>query len=97
MSDYKKYFIRQLGIKETLNPADIRPSDVDPKELEMGVEDETEHTSDKKDAKTIALQHLKNNPDYYSRIKKAGLEEDGQVEHLPLNQKMTFKLKKVLG
>lgn len=80
MSDYKKYFIRQLGIGESLKPAGIQPSEVDPEELEMGVDDEKDHTSDPNTAKTIALQHLKNKPDYYSRIKKAGLEEDDHID-----------------
>lgn len=66
-----------MGIKESslMKPAGIQPSDVDPKELEMGIEDEKEHTNDKELAKKIALQHLKKHGDYYSRIKKAGLEE----------------------
>lgn len=76
MSDYKRYFIRQMGLGESLKPAGIQPSDVDPKELEMGVEDEKDHTSDPNTAKTIALQHLAKKPDYYSRMKSAGLEED---------------------
>lgn len=84
MSDYKSYLMRQLGIRESsLKPSDIQPSDVDPKELEMGVEDEKDHTSDPNTAKTIALQHLANKPDYYSRMKKAGLEEDEHVGLCP--------------
>ena len=81
MSDYKSYLMRQLGIKESsLKPSDIQPSDVDPKELEMGIEDEKDHTSDPDTAKTIALQHLAKKPDYYSRMKKAGLEEDDHID-----------------
>lgn len=80
MSNYKKYFISQLGLKESLKPAGIQPSDVDPSELESGVRDETEHTDDANVAKKIALQHLKKTPDYYSRIKKAGLEEDDEIQ-----------------
>lgn len=77
MSNYKDYLLRQLGIKESsLKPSGIQPSEVDPRELEMGVKDETEHTNDPELAQRIALQHLNQYPDYYSKIKKAGLDEN---------------------
>ncbi len=79
MSHYKKYFLKQFGIEESLKSSPIQPSDVDPKELEMGVDDEAEHTDNKADRQTIALQHLKNDPKYYTKAKSAGLEEAGQM------------------
>lgn len=88
MSDYKRYFIRQMGIGESLRPTSVQPSDIDPKELEMGIEDEKDHTSDPNIAKTIALQHLTKKPDYYSRIKKAGLEEDDHIDVRPEPSRM---------
>lgn len=88
MSDYKRYFIRQMGLDESLKSAGIQPSNVDPKELEMGVEDEKDHTSDPNTAKTIALQHLAKKPDYYSRMKKAGLEEDDHIDVRPEPSRM---------
>lgn len=39
-------------------------------ELSMGIKVEKEHTSDEKVAKEIALDHLKELPDYYTRLKK---------------------------
>jgi len=58
---------------------DIEPTvgedDVDPKELELGIKTEKEHTSDYETAKRIALNHLGENPKYYSKLNKAGLEE----------------------
>ena len=77
MSDYKKYFLTQFGIKEALKPSNIQPSEVDPNELEMGVDDEKAHTDDPGEQQTIALQHLKDTPDYYSRIKAAGVDGNG--------------------
>ena len=77
MSDYKNYIARELGIKESaIKPAGISDSDVEPDELSMGVADEKEHTGDEKLAKTIALHHLKQHPDYYSKLKAAGLDEE---------------------
>jgi hypothetical protein len=40
-------------------------------QLEMGIKVESEHTGSKKMARMIALQHLEELPDYYSRLKKA--------------------------
>jgi hypothetical protein len=40
------------------------------KELEMGIEVEMEHTDDSAIAKEIALDHLSEFPDYYTRLKK---------------------------
>lgn len=39
------------------------------KELEMGIEVEKEHTSNDSLAKEIALDHLNELPDYYTRLK----------------------------
>lgn len=43
--------------------------DVDPDELEMGIEVEKEHTRNKKIAKEIALDHLTEDPEYYTKLK----------------------------
>jgi len=45
----------------------------DQKELEMGIKIEMEHTNDKKLATEIATDHLKENPKYYTKLKKAKL------------------------
>jgi hypothetical protein len=59
---------------------DIEPTvdekDVDPDELEKGIETEKEHTTDEETAKKIALAHLGEDPKYYSKLKKANLEEN---------------------
>ena len=59
--------------KEYIEPAD--PSKVDPKQLEMGIKVEMEHTDDPAVAKRIALQHLAEDPEYYTKLTAAGLEE----------------------
>ena len=50
--------------------------DVDPKELAMGIEVEYEHTSNREAAKKIALAHLKEFHDYYTRLKKMESEAE---------------------
>ena len=47
-----------------------KPEDVDPKELEMGVAEEMEHTNDPKIAQEIALDHLTEDAHYYTLLKK---------------------------
>jgi len=59
---------REYEVTEQLKP---RPHiKADPKELAMGIKVEKEHTTSEKAAKTIALQHLAEDPKYYSKLKK---------------------------
>ena len=53
-------------------------SDADPHELEMGIEVEYEHTTNALVAKRIALDHLAECADYYTRLAK--MEEECGVE-----------------
>lgn len=54
--------------EKVLEPA--KEDEVDAKELEIGIEVELEHTNDREEAKKIALQHLSEVPDYYTKLKK---------------------------
>lgn len=78
----------KVEINEVIEPAD--PSEVDPKELKMGIRVEMEHTDDPKEAQHIALQHLAEDPKYYSKLATLNLEG----EHDPMNPGI---LKKRLG
>lgn len=55
----------------------INISDVDSDELNMGIEVEKEHTSDIKTSTRIALDHLAEIKDYYTRLKKMEQEAKG--------------------
>ena len=68
--EYNEFLEQFLEIQK---PA--KEKDVDPKELKMGIKIELEHTDDKAEAKKIALQHLAENPKYYSKLKKHVEEE----------------------
>ncbi len=46
------------------------------KQLEKGIEVEKEHTEDEVKAAQIAIDHLKEDPKYYTKLTKAGLEEE---------------------
>lgn len=54
----------------------ITVEDVDAKEFLVGIEVEKEHSSDLAVAKTIALQHLAENPKYYSEGMKKGIFDE---------------------
>lgn len=55
---------------------DVSDNEFDKKQLDMGVRVEMEHTNDKNIAKMIAKDHLKEMPDYYTKLKamEAGTE-----------------------
>lgn len=46
------------------------------KEIAMGTKVEMEHTKSKEKAEKIAKEHLAEHPNYYSKLKKAGLAEE---------------------
>lgn len=64
-------------VAENVTPA--KANEVDPKELEVGKQVEMEHTTDEKEAERIALQHLAENPNYYTGLKKAGLIDEPEA------------------
>ena len=64
------------NFKQHKNPSEIAAKHSIPllflmKQLKMGIKVEKEHTNSYKMARIIALQHLEEYPDYYSRLKKA--------------------------
>jgi hypothetical protein len=53
-------------LNEYVKPA--KESEVNASELRKGISVETEHTKDPKKAKVIALQHLAEDPKYYTKL-----------------------------
>ena len=43
-------------------------------EIEAGTDHEMEHTSDRDMARRIAMDHLRENPHYYSELEKCGID-----------------------
>jgi len=61
----------------------LNPEDVDKEQLEMGIKVEKEHTDDEEIAMDIALDHLSEDPEYYSklaRMEKNRIKVDEQKE-----------------
>jgi len=48
----------------------------DPKEVELGLAAEMEHTDDINIAAVIVKDHLTEDPKYYTKLKAAGLEQE---------------------
>lgn len=72
--------VDQLAQKHGVSPASIVA------QLERGIEVEHEHTKDDTLAMQIALDHLKERPDYYTRLK--------QMEKTPVKRKSIAELRK---
>ena len=53
------------------------------KQIKKGIEVEMEHTDDPKMALKIAMDHIKEDPKYYDKLTKAGLEELNEGEYCP--------------
>jgi hypothetical protein len=53
-----------------------KEGDFDPKEIEMGLKVESEHVNNPIIQKRIALDHLSENPTYYSNGKKLGIFDE---------------------
>lgn len=79
MINYNKYREWLNEGKEKLKggAGDNKPDKAfDRKQLVIGIKDETdEHTPDKSIGKEIAKDHLSTDPDYYKKLKKAGIKE----------------------
>ncbi len=72
------------SLNEIQTPA--KEEDVNPKELKIGIEVEMEHTDSQAKARVIALQHLAEDPKYYTKLKSLGLEEKKEKDPFGLNQ-----------
>ena len=72
--------IRILKNKGILVEADMKAI---PAELAMGIKVEMEHTDDVEVAKKIAMDHLAENPNYYSDLKKSGIDTTQGLKNEP--------------
>jgi len=63
----------------------LTPNEVDQKQLDMGIEVEMEHTNNREVAELIALDHLYEIPDYYTKLKK--MEKEAEERSLRMNLK----------
>ena len=71
----EKKMVDTTGLADKMN---VTVKDVHPEELIMGIKIEMEHTKDREFAKEIALDHLAEIPDYYSRLIEMEKEAKGE-------------------
>jgi len=79
---YKEFYEHLTEEVETLTGGvgdATAASDVDPAELSLGQTVEMEHTTDTNIATEIALDHLSEDPQYYTKLRKAGLAKELDV------------------
>jgi hypothetical protein len=67
--EVKEGFKGHKSVEEIAKKHKVSPSTIQ-KQLEMGIKVEHEHTTDNNEAMDIALQHLDEIPNYYSKLKK---------------------------
>jgi len=70
----EQFAISEAKKKKAEPKAELHPNKIHPQELRMGIKVELEHTDDLDKAKKIALDHLAENPFYYTALKLSGIE-----------------------
>lgn len=90
-------------MEEELNEAkkkeaktELHPNKIHPQELRMGIRVELEHTDDLDKAKKIALDHLAENPFYYTALKLSGIESPSAPKVKAPVEKKTKKKKEAV-
>jgi hypothetical protein len=76
--------------------AELNPNQIHPQELRMGIRVELEHTDDLDKAKKIALDHLAENPFYYTALKLAGVESPSAPKVKQPEEKKAKKAKETI-
>ena len=79
------------GRKKKEVKAELHPNQINPHELRIGIKVELEHTDELDVAKKIALDHLKENPFYYTQLKLSGVD----VKATPSKEKKAIAKKKI--
>jgi len=75
---------------------ELHPNQIHPQELRMGIKVELEHTDDLDKAKKIALDHLAENPFYYTALKLSGIESPSAPKVKTPVEKKTRKKKEAV-
>lgn len=78
------------SVKDIAKKFDVTVAKIN-KELKMGIEVEYEHTNSKNMAREIAMDHLTEIPDYYTRLKK--MEKEGENKWKKREKKIDESIK----
>jgi hypothetical protein len=96
-----KKFADEKNAAQGLNEAkakkvELHPNQIHPQELRMGIKVELEHTDELDKAKKIALDHLAENPFYYTALKLSGIESPSAPKVKQPEEKKTKKTKETI-
>ena len=89
MSNYKSFFYKSLGLHEDQLPTegiDVQPHD--PQELQIGMQQEMKNVNDPAMARKIALDHLEEDSNYYSRLQEEMGDDENEPSETPNNSKL---------
>ena len=100
-SDYISALYDILGrdlneAKKKKEKKELHPNQIHPQELRMGIKVEMEHTDNLDKAKKIALDHLAENPFYYTALKLSGIESPSASKAKPVEEKKPRKKKEAV-
>lgn len=73
MSKFNKLYEQCADMYGFADRRKLQEHEVNPEQLKIGIKIEMEHTRDPKIAKQIAMDHLAEDPHYYTKLKKANL------------------------
>lgn len=94
---------REKNVKEDLIPGGkgdkIDPNTLDKNQLKVGIAVEMEHTDDKKKAMSIAIDHLSEDSEYYTKLINSGLVDETPAlelaKHLGIIGRNEMNLKEI--
>lgn len=73
---FKQYFTEQLAksmsVEDIAKKHNVDVADIE-KQINKGIKVEKEHTSSEEKARHVAMDHLVEDPKYYTKLDKAGL------------------------
>lgn len=82
-----------LTVKDIAKKFDVSVDSIE-KQLEMGIKVEMEHVDDEELSKEIAMDHLVEFPDYYTRLEK--MENEAEKEWELKEQQIRYKIRTLL-
>lgn len=85
----------KLSVKDIADKFGVSVSEIE-KQLRMGVKVESEHTNSPSTAKEIAMDHLSEMPDYYTRLDKMEKEAEKHAKKLEMKVESKQVIKRLL-
>ena len=85
----------KLSVKDIADKFGVSVSEIE-KQLRMGVKVESEHTTSQTTAKEIAMDHLSEMPDYYTRLDKMEKEAIKAAKKLEMKESTKDLIKRLI-